>query len=232
MRDTSKNKFRENIKEINEEIKPTLQDIQDEKDEEIKKRLRFYLLSNLIERTITHYSVGDSKEVVKGSSIEIISVFEDAFVFDDGFGDMDKMCWLISLAILCDVSQEEFNKIKEVLKRDNVQDKLLDYLIKYKDPTWSGSSNNYIQKEPYASVDTFLTDTNTETAVPKIKHYLDKIWYKGHDESHWHGTLENDNLSYYFGYWAWEVAAIVKINGIDDTALKNQKYYPYDAVHW
>ena len=74
MRDTSKNKFRENIKEINEEIKPTLQDIQDEKDEEIKKRLRFYLLSNLIERTITHYSVGDSKEVVKGSSIEIISV--------------------------------------------------------------------------------------------------------------------------------------------------------------
>ena len=59
-----------------------------------------------------------------------------------------------------------------------------------------------------------------------------KIWYKGHDESHWHGTLENDNLSYYFGYWAWEVAAIVKINGIDDTALKNQKYYPYDAVHW
>lgn len=32
--------------------------------------------------------------------------------------------------------------------------------------------------------------------------------------------------------WAWETVAIVKLKGIDDSSLREQKYYPYDAVHW
>ncbi len=32
--------------------------------------------------------------------------------------------------------------------------------------------------------------------------------------------------------WAWETAAIVKLKGIDDSILKDQLYYPYDAAHW
>ena len=155
-------------------------------------------------------------------------------LFDDGFGDVDQdgLDNIVYLSYVM-LNDEEFRRSnRNVIKRDNVQDKLLDVLIKSKDPSWEGNSGSYIQKDPYASVDVFLNETNSEIAIPQIKNYLDKIWYKGHDESHWHGMLENNNLNYYFGYWAWEVAALVKVLNIDDTELKYQKYYTYDAVHW
>ena len=36
----------------------------------------------------------------------------------------------------------------------------------------------------------------------------------------------------YCGYWSFEAGAIVKLLGIDDTILKDMKYYPYDLVHY
>jgi hypothetical protein len=61
---------------------------------------------------------------------------------------------------------------------------------------------------------------------------LEKVWYQGHSDAAWHSTHLNKAVNCYSGYWAWEVAALVKIKGIDDASLKNQKYYSFDAVHW
>ncbi|WP_428714947.1 PoNe immunity protein domain-containing protein [Streptococcus suis] len=36
----------------------------------------------------------------------------------------------------------------------------------------------------------------------------------------------------YFGYWALEIAALVKVLNIPDDSFKNHKYYPYDLVHF
>lgn len=36
----------------------------------------------------------------------------------------------------------------------------------------------------------------------------------------------------YKGYWAWEVATVVKVKGLYDTSFKDNPYYPYDMVHW
>lgn len=234
MRDINKNKFRENINEIIEETTPTLKDIKDTKDKNVKSRLETYLLSNLLEKTIAHYSIGDDKELVKQSLLETIDAFENGFEwkgFKVNYGGVDTMIWIVSLAILCDISLEDFKRITKVIKRDNVKDKLLDFLVSYKDSDWSESSNNYIQEYPYKSIDSLLEETNSEVAVQKTNTYLTNNWYQGHDESYWHNSHKNA-LNLYFGYWAWEVAAIAKIKGIDDSGLQNQKYYPYDAVHW
>jgi hypothetical protein len=51
-------------------------------------------------------------------------------------------------------------------------------------------------------------------------------------DDYWIDLHKSKQANNYFGYWAWEVAAIVKIKGIDDSSLKTHKYYPYDAVHW
>lgn len=34
------------------------------------------------------------------------------------------------------------------------------------------------------------------------------------------------------GYWCFESGAIVKILGLEDSNFKEQKYYPYDLIHW
>ena len=62
-----------------------------------------------------------------------------------------------------------------------------------------------------------------------IKNYLSKNWYNANVESYNAHNLSNNN---YYGYWSFEVGAIVKLLGLDDTILKDMKYYPYDLVHY
>jgi hypothetical protein len=187
--------------------------------------LKRAIYSSHLDIAQAHYSYGAKKELVKQAVLQCILAFEDSFQFVKGFGQYDEMIWLLSLAVLCDIDRENFKKITDVLKRDKVNDQLLSFIIKSKDTTWQESSAQPLQKHPYAK------GTNLNTAAD-IKFYLDKVWYQGHSDAAWHDTHLNKAVNCYSGYWAWEAAVIAKIKGIDDTVLKSQKYYPYDAVHW
>ncbi len=224
MRDKLNNKIKENLIDLDKAIIRLKKTINDSTDSEAIIRLKGLIKSYYYEKAIAQYSAGASKEVVKASVLEYITAFEESFIFDDGYGDYDQMIWAICLAILCDVELTDFMRITKVLKRDGANDKLLSKLIRYKQPDWEISYNDVIQKHPYAkSIDIATADD--------IKYYLDKIWYKGHSDSYWYENHLN-KLNKYFGYWAFEVAVLVKINNIDDSTLQTQKYYPYDAVHW
>lgn len=58
-----------------------------------------------------------------------------------------------------------------------------------------------------------------------------KDWYKYHQEAYWYDThkLKTDT---YCGYWSFDLGAIAKIFNLNDQELENQKYYPYDLVHF
>lgn len=171
------------------------------------------------------YSNGAAKTEIQSEVLACIPALEDGFTFEGGFGDYDLVIWLLCLAILCDIDQEYFNRITAILKRDNANDELLSLLIQSKDPAWPASDEKVLQQHPYAKA----VDLNT---AAEIKTYLNKVWYQGHSDAAWHDTHLNKAVNCYSGYWAWEVAAIVKIKGINDEELKDQKYYPFDAVHW
>ena len=229
MRDIFNNKsILEVLDKIPKSIPTIKQEIATISDIEIKNRIKRFLLSLMIEKTIAHYSVGDDKETVKASLLETITAFEDGFEwkgFRYSYGGYDTMIWLISLGILCDIALEDFRRITAILKRDGANDKLLSKLIRYKDPDWQQSNKPVIQEHPYASA------VNIKTAAD-IKYYLNKKWYQGHSDAYWHGLHKNKRVNNYFGYWSWESGVLAKIENIDDSSLQNQKYYPYDAVHW
>lgn len=187
--------------------------------------LKSAIFESYLDIAQAHYSNGADKEVVKQAVLDSISAFEDSFQFVSGFGQYDEMIWLVSMAILCDVSLEDFQRITAILNRDGVNDQLLSFIIKSKEITWEESNSKVIQEHPYAKA------TNLNSSQD-IKNYLDKVWYQGHSDAAWHDTHKNTKVNCYSGYWAWEAAAIAKIKGIEDSSLKNQKYYPYDAVHW
>jgi hypothetical protein len=229
MRDQIKNngleeligKFDETIVEFQDEINSST-------NEFFLRRAKIALISMSVQRTIALYSSGASREEVKLSLLTSIQAFNSHFKWvgvELGYGDYDYMIWIVSIGILCDVDLEDFQKISTVISRDNAQDKLLDFIIKAKQEDWEGESNQYIQSIPYAET------ANIET-VDDIKHYLNEVWYQGHDEASWHDLHKKTKANRYFGYWAWEVAAIAKIKGIDDELLKDHPFYPYDAVHW
>jgi len=190
--------------------------------------LKRMVLSNNLEKTIAHYSVGDSKEVVCSSLLKTIDAFEEGFKwkgFKYSYGGYDTMIWLVSLGVLCNIATEDFKRITAILQRDGANDTLLSTIITYKQPDWQVSNAPVIQQHPYAKA------TGIENAQD-IKNYLNKVWYQGHSDAYWHGLHKNTRVNNYFGYWSWESAALAKIKNIDDSTLKTQKYYPYDAVHW
>jgi hypothetical protein len=196
----------------------------------IAKRDRFpslkrAIFSSYLDITQSQYSYGASKDVVKQAVLNCIPSFEDSFQYVKGFGQYDEMIWLVSLAVLCNIDNESFKRITNILKRDKVNDQLLSFIIKFKDASWQESSAEPLQKHPYAQAVKL-------NSVIEIKNYLDKVWYQGHSDAAWHDTHLNKAVNCYSGYWAWEVAAISKIKGLEDSGLKNQKYYPFDAVHW
>ena len=178
-----------------------------------------------IQKTIVLYSLGKGKEEVKESLIETIDAFAEGFIFDDGYGDYDVMAWIISLCILCDVDDDEFKKITQILSRDRANDKLLSMLIRHIDSSWTSSGASVIQKHPYSKA-------AEAKDIYDLKSYLQKVWYQGHSDAWWYDIHKNKKVNRHFGYWAWEAAALVKINDWDDTILKGVNYYPYDATHW
>ena len=64
-------------------------------------------------------------------------------------------------------------------------------------------------------------------------------WYKYFEGAHWHnahlrfGDIEDSpDLSNYYGYFAWEAAAMVYLYDLDDSAYRNHVLYPKDLVDW
>lgn len=187
--------------------------------------LKRVIFSSYLDIAQAQYSEGLPREEIKETILHCIVAFEDSFRYEKGFGQYDEMIWLISLSILSNIDEQSFKRITAVLKRDSVNDKLLSALIRYKDIEWEMSSANVLQQHPYAKTEGIQT-------AQDIKNYLDRYWYQGHSDAAWHDTHLNKKVNCYAGYWAWEAAALVKVLNIDDSKLKNQKYYPYDAVHW
>lgn len=43
-------------------------------------------------------------------------------------------------------------------------------------------------------------------------------------------AFTDENL--YFGYWSFELGALIKIKGLNNESLKDINYYPYDLVEF
>lgn len=223
------------IAQVNAGIPKAKEYIATNNDPERRQSLQRLLLDGLLCMTIANYTVGSEKEAVEQAFQEAISAFIDGFKwlgFERGYGQYDQMLWMVSLSTLCDVSEDDFKAVTDVLKRDGANDKLLSFLIKSKRSDWEDSSAAVIQQSPYAIAGQIAGETDEAKGIDAIKNYLQNDWYKGNDDAPWYDSHNNKRVDSYFGYWAWETAAIVKIKGWNDEKLKDVKYYPYDAVHW
>lgn len=139
-----------------------------------------------------------------------------------------QMLDMISLAVLLEVKDEYFYKLVELFEKHKFQDKIIDFIIKYRIPDWKVSNNLLWPKLHSSAIEKIveLHNDNSEQAIENLKKYL-KNWYKSIDlkthESKW---------NIHSGYWCWEAGAIVKILNLDDSSFKDQQYYPYDMVHY
>lgn len=128
---------------------------------------------------------------------------------------------ILALAVLLGIADEN---LPVIAKKSEENEKIFDIFLKYLNPEWSTNSSETIY-------DSLLKASYSDTPEKSLLVYLNKKWYKEHRDADWY-NLAHEKESLYYGYWATEVAALVKILNIPDENLKTCSYYPYDMVHF
>jgi hypothetical protein len=157
--------------------------------------------------------------------------------FFKGWGENDEayadMVNAISLSVLLDVPKNYFdefvillNKInsrnfKEIWKPDAFLDILLSYKIKDRE-----ISKDLIDAAKYQKLVDIFSKENDE-AEEMIKEYL-KDWYNLNEDMPWFDIHKRQWG--FSGYWAWNVAALIRVKKLTEINFKFIPYYPSDML--
>ncbi len=143
-----------------------------------------------------------------------------------------KLITMLSFCVLLDVPNEEFTKLVKIREKVQEKDYLLDTIIASRINDYKVDKHN-MKTNPYQELVNIINvakEGDDFLASEMLKTYLSTQWYKDNKEMYWYNYHKEKGL--YFGYWSFESGAIAKILSLDDSSLKNQKYYPYDMVHF
>ena len=175
------------------------------------------------------YSLGlGMKELLPEVDLIIRNLIDTMEERDRGYDDMEMIIYLIIL-----FNRTEFlDEYKELLQKSKMRDFYLDYLVQTVDSTWQISTEKLrCPKETNSVYEVVvLSKENKAEAVQRLKRYLKRQWFMSLTE----GVITNRDLKigWYRGYWCVAAAALVKALKLDDTELKDCKYYPYDMAHF
>ena len=119
------------------------------------------------------------------------------------------------------------NTLERIRKKmcDNSSTKTYDRLIEFI-LTGRNGSGDLAWEKPYHLLDEAIEQRSAEP----LKTYLSR-WYSSNRSSGWYDThKEDDDELLYYGYWCFEAAAVAKRLGLDDTLIRDNKYYPKGLV--
>lgn len=174
------------------------------------------------ELTIAKYSRGDKLEKLKKEYLAELEIYWD-WVDTSGYGCNLEDC---SLAYLLGADEELLIKLRDRIHANRVSksfDWITDFILTG-DRELVGSTKLAWQKPNY-----LLEEAIRDNSAEPLKTYLSR-WYSTNRSVGWYDSHKDENTELYFGYWCFETAAIVKRLGIDDTLIRDNKYYPADLV--
>lgn len=174
---------------------------------------------------IATYTAGYSIEDFKGEYIKYVESLQLSWQGNSGY---EQMVWALSIGILLDVEEDIFNQLVDLVKKDDTEDYLIDYLIQYLRPEWK-IRLNYNFPKPYGFTRKIIEEEDSEQALKLLKEYVAKKWYQGSRDTGWYNSHKTNNRSYY-GYWSFESGALCKLKGLDYTELEGVPYFPYDLI--
>lgn len=141
------------------------------------------------------------------------------------------MVGFISLAILFNAPQKEFQALVDVADNAQADDILLDCLAIFYGIKRNFKSTKFEKENPYAkALEIIKTAVNEKAAASTaLVEYAKNQWLEGHSDYGWDKAFKRPN---YYGLWSFEAAAIAKLFNLDDSALKDDNHYPYDLAHF
>jgi len=235
MRSTQKDaKYFAEQEKYNEEMISTFRAIIDEPDTEAAHRqsLLHAVYRRELEQLVTRYSLGGSVPELREHYPRVIDALEaqqqEAGTTAQDFENFDAYVfalWIVSLGILLDVDIQLLRRAVRELGNLG-RDALYDNLLALKLPGLPRSAD-ILYREPYAPLaDAFCASGAEQTRL--MEQFVSE-WYEGMRCAYWHNSHLGEDAGF-FGYWCFELAAIVKMLRIDDAEWKSNVFYPGDLV--
>ena len=150
---------------------------------------------------------------------------------DSGYSGYANIEDILYFIILFNLS-EYLDEYQELLKKSTIRDFYLDFLMQMLDSSWQLHTQKLRcpkHTQPLYEV-IMLSKENKAEAVQRLKRYLKRQWLHTMTD----GPITKFDLKKgrYRGYWCIAAAALVKALKLDDTELKDCKYYPCDMAHF
>lgn len=140
----------------------------------------------------------------------------------------EEALWFISIGLLLG-EKEKMKEVEQKLIKKGINDWLFNFLLD------KGSNTEQIEgelhaPEKYQTLKEAICTSNKQLLIQ----YLEKEWYGHFKDCGWYDShkLSRKSQRIYFGYWCFEVAAVIKKLNWGDSELLEQSYYPYDFVHF
>ena len=102
------------------------------------------------------------------------------------------MLWALSIRILLEIDEEIFDQLVDLVKKDDPEDYLIDYLIQSRHPEWK-IWINYDFPRPYGFARKIIEEENSEQTLKLLKEYLISKWYQGSRDAAWY-DLHKQNV--------------------------------------
>lgn len=137
---------------------------------------------------------------------------------------------ILALGILLNIDKDVFRKISQRYVEEGYEDYILDSLIHSQYDKHPVSSTLQFPQEKYIQkLSEILKSNSSNKTEAIIKDTLDNYFYTSENLQ---TSYDSHKTEFYSGYWAWELGALVKITGFDDSSFKSHRFYPSDMVHW
>lgn len=137
----------------------------------------------------------------------------------------------ISLGVLFEISRDKMEILIKMIDEENVDDILLDCLVRLYGLKRKIHSSSFQREIPYREMMEIVevASNDKEKASAMLKDYTETDWLMGHSDYGW--TTAYKEVGYY-GLWSFEAGAFAKILQIEDIQLKKSIHYPYDLTHY
>lgn len=111
------------------------------------------------------YSSGASLSDFKEEYISFVACLVPVWHKEWGY---EQMVWALSIGILLEIDKEIFEQLVDLIKKDDPEDYLIDYLIQYRYPAWK-IRINYNFPRPYGFTRKIIEEENSEQALKLLQ---------------------------------------------------------------
>lgn len=184
-----------------------------------------YIELKRLELMISMYSAGENIDKCKRIYIKNLNNLSDC---KNKFESYVVLIWYISLGILFNIDKKEIEILERMISQKFSDDKLVCYFMKHLKYNYQ-DGKTYFMKKPYENLDD-LINYDVDNLNDYMNNYLAQ-WYKAHSFESWYNSHNRED-DLYFGYWSFELGAVIKIKGLNNESFKEIKYYPYDLVEY